>query len=607
MKPASSTLTLALAVLFLTVLAGCAPDDAADAPTTVTYVHSMDGTPRSLDPARASSIYGKTLVVNLYDTLYRYRYLARPYELAPNLAEGMPEFSADGLTLTIRLKRGVRFVDDPAFPGGTGREVLAADVVYSLLRHFDPAMQAQGAWLWRDRIEGLEAWKTAGADYDAPPEGLRAIDSHTLQITLTQPFPQIVHSLSQGYSAVVPREAVERYGEGFGTQAVGSGPFRLVAFDRTRAVLERNPNFRNEPVSLAAEGYDAERDSGFGLEHIEGRAPPFVDRLEVEFITEDAARWNAFFAGETHFLKLPVAQFDRVLASRAPMRLREEFAARFHVDAAPEAGFVYTSFNMADPAIGAHPDPAQNERNRALRCAIRKAFDWPMRNRQFFGDLGQVFPGVIPPVVPEFNDQTDRDSITHDPAGARVLLAEHGWNAENLPVLEWGFPSSVTERQLFEQFRSFMTAIGYPEDKVQPLVYPGFGDYLRAFSNREVMLVTTGWTLDYPDAENTLQLFYGPNASPGANNGNFDDAAFNRLYREAAVLEPSEERTRLFQAMNARVIEECAAISGLTRNLLLLWSRDMALRPDRAFVGGFGFRFIDQAADAVDTAAPEGP
>ncbi|MEM1410757.1 MAG: ABC transporter substrate-binding protein [Pseudomonadota bacterium] len=598
MKPAS-TLTLALAVLSLLLFTACseAPED--DGPAPVTYVHSMDGAPKSLDPARASSIYGKTLVLNLYDTLYRYRYLARPYALAPNLAAALPEFSEDGLTLTIRLKEGVRFVDDPAFPDGVGREVVASDVVYSLLRHFDPETQSQGAWLWRERIEGLEEWKAAGADYDAPPPGLRALDEHTLQLRLTQPYPQIVYTLTQGYAAVLPREAVAYHGEGLGTHAVGSGPFRLISVDRTRAVLERNSAFRQEPVSLAAEGFDPAFDEGLGLERIEGRAPPFLDRLEVEFIREDAARWNAFFAGETEFLKLPVAQFDRVLESRDPVRLQPNMAERFHVQAAPEAGFVYTSFNMDDPAIGDHPDPDQDERNRALRCAIVKAFDWPTRNQQFSGGLGRVFPGVIPPVVPEFNPDLDPTSITHDLEGAQALLTEYGWNAENLPVLKWGFPSSVTDRQLFELFRGYMVTLGFPAEKVQPLVYASFGDFLRAFTNREVMLVTTGWTLDYPDAENTLQLFYGRNASPGANNGNFDDEEFNRLYREAAVLEPSPERTALFQAMNQRVLDECAAISGLNRRLLLLWSRELAMQPDRAFVGGYFFRFIDRLTPEV--------
>jgi len=592
----ASTLTSALAVLSLFLLTACSGEPDGTNADPETYVHAMDGAPASLDPAQASSIYANFLVVNLYDTLYRYRYLARPYELAPNLAADLPEISPDGLTLTIPLKPGVRFIDDPAFPDGAGREVTAHDVVYSLLRHFDPATRAQGAWLWQDRLLGLAEWKAAGADYDRPPEGLRALDDHTLQLRLVQPYPQIVHTLAQGYAAVVPREAVEAYGRELGTRAVGSGPFRLLRIDRARAVLERNPSFREEPVSLAEEGFEPERDAAWGLDVIDGRTPPLVDRVEVEFIAEDAARWNSFYAGETHFLKVPVAQFDRVLAERDPVRFAPEFAERFHADAAPESGFVYTAFNMDDPSIGDHDDPERERRNQALRCALVKGFDWAKRNRQFFGNMGQVFPGVIPPVAPEFDPGLDRASVTHDPAGARALLENAGWTAENLPVLEYGFPSSVTERQMFEQFRAFMADIGYPEDKIRPLVYATFGDYHRAYSQGEVMLITSGWTMDYPDAENTLQLFYGPNASPGANAGNFRDARFDRLYREAAPLSPSPRRTELFQAMNHRVIEKCAAITGLTRHILLAWNRNVAMRPDRGFVGGHMLRFVDMRA-----------
>ena len=125
------------------------------APVAV-YRHAMDGAPTSLDPAQASNIYANFIAVNLFDTLYRYKYLARPYQLEPNLAEGLPQVSADGLIYTMRIKPGVHFVDDPAFPEGKGRALRAADLVYSIKRHFDPAMRAQGAWLWQGRIVGLD-------------------------------------------------------------------------------------------------------------------------------------------------------------------------------------------------------------------------------------------------------------------------------------------------------------------------------------------------------------------------------------------------------------------------------------------------------------------
>lgn len=556
----------------------------------------MDGAPSSLDPAQASNIYANFLAVNLYDTLYRYKYLARPYALEPNLAEGLPQVSADGLTYTIRIKPGVHYVDDDAFPGGKGRELQAADFVYSIKRHFDPAVRAQGAWLWQGRIVGLDEWKDKGSDYDDDIAGLLALDERTIRIRLKAPFPQLTHTLTQGFSAIVPREAVERYAGGFALHPVGSGPYRLDSFNSASAVLLRNPGFRAEPLSLAREGYDPLSQSRLGLQRLEGLSPPFTERIEIEFIAEDAARWNAFNAGELDFIKAPVSQFDQMLQSRAPPALVPAMANRYHLAANMEAGFVRTDFNMADPRIGYHSDPAENARNHALRCAIIKAFDWEKRNEVFYYDLGRVFPGVIPPAAPEYAPELARDAVTRDLDGARRLLRRFGWSADELPVLDYGFTASVTERQMFEQFRSFLVEAGWPREKIRPLTFASFGDYAKAYLNREVMLITTGWTMDYPDAENTVQLFYGPNGAPGSNVANYDNAEYNRLYRSSAAMQPSTQRTAIYHAMNRLVLDDCATISGLSRTLILLWDRKFAMLPDRSFLGGFYFRFVAPAA-----------
>jgi ABC-type transport system substrate-binding protein len=583
------------------LLAACEkqPDAGQQPESLTTYRHAMDGAPSSLDPAHASNLYANFLVVNLFDTLYRYKYLARPYELEPNLAEGLPEISADGLIYTIRIKPGVHFVDDPAFPDGRGRAVKAEDFVYSIKRHFDPATRAQGAWLWAGRIVGLDEWKEQGSDYDLDIPGLRALDERTLQIQLISPFPQLTHTLAQGFSAIVPREAVDYHDQEFAVRPVGSGPYRLQMFDSARAVLVHNPGFRREPFSLESEGFDPETQSHLGLERLQGRVPPLTDRLEIEFIAEDAARWNAFSAGEVDFIKVPVTQFDQVLEQRAPPRLTAEMADRYHLGANLESGFVHTDFNMADQRIGYHPDPDQDARNRALRCAIIKAFDWQRRNEFFYYGMGRVFPGIIPPAAAEFDPRADNSSVKRDLDGARELLSRNGWHSDNLPVLEYGFPSSVTERQMFEQFRSFMADIGYPAERVRPLTFATYGDYARAYLNREVMLITSGWTMDYPDAENTMQLFFGPNAAPGSNSANYNNEEFNRLYRASSTMQPSPVRTAMYRNMNRIVLDDCTTISGISRTLILLWKREITMLPDRSFVGGYFFRFV-QTAGAPD-------
>lgn len=590
-------LGLTLVLILSLTLASCAeeaPPPEQEGVATV-YRHAMDGAPTNLDPAQAATIYANFFAINFYDTLYRYKYLARPYALEPNLAEDLPQVSADGLIYTIRIKPGVRFIDDPAFEDGRGRVVTAADFVYSIKRHFDPEVRSLGSWLWADRIVGMAEWREEGADYDAEVPGLRALDTRTIQIQLNQPFPQLTHTLTQGFSAIVPREAVAHYGSELSLHPVGSGPYRLVSFDSARAVLERNPDFREEPFNLAREGYDPATQSDFGLEVLEGKLPPFTDRIEVEFITEDAARWSAFIAGELDFIKVPVTQLDTLLAERDPPTLNPRFDRRYHMDASLESGLVLTYFNMSDPEIGSHPDPEQDARNRALRCAIVKGFDWERRNEVFYYGLGRVFPGIIPPATPEYNANQARDYVTRDVDEARSLLIRNGWHEGNLPVLEYGLVAGVTERQMFEQFRSFMADIGYPAEKIQPLTFATYGDYARAYQNREVMLITTSWTMDYPDAENTVQLFYGPNASPGSNNSNYDNEEFNELYRASAMMQPSPMRTTIYNNMNRLVMDACAAISGLSRTLILLWNRDVTMLPDRSFVGGGFFRFVHVA------------
>lgn len=597
------SLALCLIVAATTLMVGCGPDkpvrQPSAAPGLKTYRHAMDQAPTSLDPTQAANVYANHVVVNAYDTLYAYKYLARPYELKPNLAADFPEVSPDGLTYTIRIKPGVRFIDDPSFPEGRGRELVAEDFVYSIKRHFDPENQPQGAWLWQGRIDGLEAWKAAGADYDQPVAGLRALDRYTIEVRLTRPYPQLADTFAQGYSAIVPREAAEKYGKALGVHPVGSGPFRLVSYDSSRVVMDRNPHYRQEPVDLHAEGYDPATQAHTGIEAIEGRSPPFIDRLVIDFITESSAAWASFTKGdEVQFGSPPIEQVDRVLASKNPVRLQPEYADRFHVYAGLEGGFVFTAFNMDFPEIGYNPDPERERRNQALRCAIIKAYDWEARNQSWYFGLAQYFPGIIVPVSPEHDPGMSRASVTLDVAGARALLRDNGWTAENLPTLVYGTTAGVTERLFFEQFRAWLVKIGFPHDKVIRKTYATFGDISRAWKRSELPLIAKGWGLDYPDAENTLQLFYGPNGSPGSNDANYRNPEYDRLYEQSSVMLASPERTAIYRRMNQMVIDDCVAMTGLSRTRIYLWHKNVIAVPDREIVGGFFLKYVDILPDS---------
>ena len=106
---------------------------------------------KGMDPIYANDRYSSNEIARVYEGLLEYHYLKRPYTLVPNLASEMPSVSDDGLTYTFKILPGVFFHDDPAFPNGKGRELVASDFVYSLKRLADPKLQSTGWWI----LDGL--------------------------------------------------------------------------------------------------------------------------------------------------------------------------------------------------------------------------------------------------------------------------------------------------------------------------------------------------------------------------------------------------------------------------------------------------------------------
>ena len=173
----------------------------------------IDGT----DPIRLSDTDSVQLTSRIYEGLYTYHYLKRPLEVMPNLAEGMPTISPDGLIYTCKIKKGVFFQDNTCFPRGKGRELKATDFVFSFKRVVDTNNMVPYAEFIDGKIKGLDQWKKS-LDYDQTVEGLQALDDYTLQITLTAPCPQFIYVLTMWITYVVPKEAVMHYGNEFKNQ-----------------------------------------------------------------------------------------------------------------------------------------------------------------------------------------------------------------------------------------------------------------------------------------------------------------------------------------------------------------------------------------------------
>lgn len=557
------------------------------------FKYSSSGTPTTFDTTQTGTTYANTIATAVYDTLYEYEYLKTPFTLKTNLAADFPVISDDGLTYTIKIKQGVKYADDPAFPDGKGREVVAEDFVYSLKRHFDPENRSQGAWLWAGKIAGLDEWKAAGSDYNKEVSGLKALDKYTIQITLTKPYPQLIYTLTMGYSGIVPKEAVAKYGRELSIHPVGSGPFKLISHNNTKTVLVKNPNYRHETFDLAASGYDPKLQGASGVAELDGKTLPIVDRIEANWIKQGSARWNSFTKdNEIMNTGLRNEELETVLLSKDPVTLKPEYAEKYNFNVSTEAGFVYNLFNFDDDYFGHSDDPKTNTQNKALRCSIIKSFDWPQRVDRFYLGLGKAYPGFIVPGTDGFDPNMDKSSITQDIAGAKKLLKDNGWTAKNLPVLYYPSVSSTTSKQFFEQFRGNLTKIGYPKNKIKFKSYATFGDFNKDLKQSKTQMMGMGWGLDYPDAENTLQLFYGPNRSPGSNSANYNNPKYNALYEKSSIMQPSPERTAIYKEMNQILVDDCVGIGSFSRTGVSLWHKNAIMWPQENVIGNY-FKYVD--------------
>jgi ABC-type transport system substrate-binding protein len=353
----------------------------------------------SLDPAKVVDIYSRTITPHIFEALYTYDHLARPAKIVPQLAAGMPEVSADFRTWTVKVRPGIYFADDPAFKGAK-REVVAQDFIYALQRIADPANKSPG-WGFMDAqlgFVGLHEARQAALDarkpfdYDAPIEGLKALDRYTVQFKVREPRPRLIENLAASdlYGAQA-REVVEYYGDKIDAHPVGTGPFRLKQWRRASLiVLERSPHFRDEFYDAQPAPDDAEGQAI--LARFKGRKLPMIDEVRVSIIEEQQPRWLAFLKEETDFIGGQANDVPPEFVNQAAPhgKLAPNLAKRgIGMSRKVNSDSAYVYFNMEDPVVGGTtPDKV------ALRRAIGLGINLDKLIR--IGYRGQAIPSQAP-------------------------------------------------------------------------------------------------------------------------------------------------------------------------------------------------------------------
>lgn len=620
----------AVVALAASVLAASAAQPAADAgrqarplpaPSAMRVARlpiRTDG-PKSLDPAKGSTTYDNQVCSQVYDGLVQYKYLARPLDIEPCLAAAMPKITnnPDGTqTWRFRLRDDVYFQDDPCFPGGKGRRLKAADVFYSWKRLADPWYELENWWLIDGMIVGFDAYKTAqgaaagaksaeelaaaknallaGADneanraqlaaafagatpgrfdYDAEVPGLRVINDLELEVVLVSPIQQFRWKLAQFQLSVVPREAVEKYGDDFGGHPVGTGPYTVKDGDWQpgRYInFTRNPTYRVEyyPSEMSSDPEEAARDRALGLDKAAGTRLPILDRIECPFYVPDPAMWLDFESGKLGYVQVPAEYFDKAV-NRRTLRLRPAYAHKgVTLYPIPLLDFIFRGFNMEDPVLGMG-DPAVGGgstvvRHRKLRQALSLAFDLDEMNESFYNGTNVVYDGPIPPGLDGFpkGGRAEVSYLGPNLPLARKLLAEAGYpDGKGLPEIVYYTSRGGNNTEQVQAEMRFCRAIGV---KLNPREVD-FSELIEAINKKKAQMFGYAWGSDYPDAESNLAMFYSKNKSPGSNAFNYDRPEYDRLYEQSRTMPPGPERTRLYERMRDMLIEDAPFIGSMAR------------------------------------------
>ncbi|MFN8985627.1 MAG: ABC transporter substrate-binding protein [Burkholderiales bacterium] len=486
------------------------------------------------DPPQTSDWYSAYVFANIFDTPLTYDYLARPVKLKPNVLEAMPDVSPDGLVYTLKFRKGIYFADDAAF-NGQKRELVAADLAYSMKRLFDPKTRSPNLSYLDGKIAGMEKvrqkQRNSGVfDYDMPVEGVELVDRYTLRIKLVAPDYNFLYILAyNGACAIVAREVVEKYATDIMAHPVGTGPYKLESWKRSsKTVRVANPGFREEYWEAEPNADDAKGQEI--AKKMRGKRLPMVGRIEFYVIEETQPRWLSFRNMQHDYIDRVHPDFiNQAYPNNKLAKDLEKLGVQVSRTAAMEVTYAY--FAMENPVVGGYtPDKV------ALRRAIGMGYNAPEEisiNRK--GQAVAVHTPIGPGAFGYESDFRSR-STEYDPAAARALLDVFGYkdrdgdgyrenpDGSRLEILMSSTPT-LRDRQLDEGWKKSMEAIGirisFPKAQ--------WPDLLKESRAGKLMSWRLAWGAVYPDADAFYLMLFGPNAGQ-ANHARFKNDEFDRLY-----------------------------------------------------------------------------
>jgi peptide/nickel transport system substrate-binding protein len=523
-------------------------------PTTF-VVQEISGGPQTLDPALAYDSSSGEILQNTYDTLVFFN-REKKNELVPMLATEVPSIanggiSADGLTVTFKIRPGVKF--------HSGNPLTVEDVAYTFQRGLLLSGSISPQWLFTEPLFGSTAYNdiTDQLDPDGAKglidnrDGLKAEDpaelmalcdtvkskivadsaAGTVTFHLAQSWGPFVITFANMWGSIQEKAWVGANGgwdgdcatwqnfyaptadevnaSGIGKKANGTGPYKLKSWGDTELIMEANDNYWMEKPLWDGAPTGA----------------PKLKTVILKFVEEFSTRFAAMQAGDADLIQAgtpqnwPVMDEDegatcdrdgvctiddpaKPLVRYVNQDVSNRTDAFFNFKISTTGGNDYIGSGKLD-GNGIPPDFFSDVH---VRRAFAYCFDWDIFIKDVAQGEGIQANNVM--LLGELGDDPNGAHYTFDAAKCTEEFKASTWKSEDGKSL-WdtgfrlivGYNAGNTVRQSVAQiFRDNISAVN-PKFKVesQSLEWP---NYLEAYQGKKLPFFIIGWIEDIPDPHN---------------------------------------------------------------------------------------------------------
>ncbi|WP_408011711.1 ABC transporter substrate-binding protein [Pseudalkalibacillus sp. A8] len=479
-------LSLFLSSILLIGLVACSSDNTTSGASTTpqdSLVYGRGGDSVSLDPATVTDGESFKVTENIYDTLVKFGDMDT--KIHPSLATDW-KISNDGLTYTFTLQEGVKFHDGSSFN--------ADAVVYNFKRWMDPEESEKGKFaMYRAMFGGYKG------DESHIIKEVKAIDENTVQFTLNRPQAPFLKNLTMTSFAIASPKALEKYGEKFNENPVGTGPFIFEKWQRNdKIVLKKNDDYWMD-------GY------------------PKLKTVIFKAIPEGSARLNALKAGE-------IDMMDGVSPSDVSGIEKSSDLKTF---TRPSMNIGYLGLNVTRGPL----------KNKDVRKALNHAVDKQAIIDAFYEGQAKPAKNPIPPTIQGYNEEIEAYSF--DLEKAKSLLEKAGY-PDGFDMEIWAMPVSrpymPNAQKVAEAIQSTFKKIGVNAS----IKSYEWATYIEKVIGGEADSFLLGWTVQNGDADNLLYTLLDKTNVGSSNSARYESEEFHQLLTEAKTTVDPEKRNELY-------------------------------------------------------------